>query len=203
MPDDLYRLEEFLEIAAEDPVGVAYETDIHALLPRKVFFPCPCRSKGLVDAPLSLPAKLLVCKRRIRPECVVFTRLAGSEFPIQLHAVALRERIDQLKHGNRVPCTDIENLIVFFHPAFEHPRNSADMGLGEVDNVNIVALACPVLCRVIVAEHRKALAPADGGLRNKRHKVIRHPARQLSDQGGWMRADGVEISQCNALDAAV
>ena len=67
--------------------------------------------------------------------------------------------------------------------------------LGEIDHVDIVAYAGAIGRRIIIAEHRQPLAPADRHLRNERHQVVRYAARILADQPAFMRADRVEVAQ--------
>ena len=77
------------------------------------------------------------------------------------------------------------------------------MRLRQVHDVDIVPQAGPVRGRVVIAEHREAFAFADGGLGDEGHQVVGHAARQLADQRGGVRPDGVEIAQRDAAHARI
>ena len=81
--------------------------------------------------------------------------------------------------------------------------HGADMGLGEIYYIYIVPQAGAVRSRIVVAEDRQALSLADGRLRDERHEVVRHSARQLADKGGRVGSDRVEIAESYALDARI
>ena len=57
------------------------------------------------------------------------------------------------------------------------------MGLGQVDDVDVVAKAGAVRGRVVVSEDGEALTLADGSLGDERDEVVGHSAGQLADKG--------------------
>ena len=74
------------------------------------------------------------------------------------------------------------------------------MSLGEVDDVDVVADAGSVGGIVVITEDTELLADADSGLGEVRDEVLGNAIGHLSDDGGGMRADGVEITQEDGLD---
>jgi hypothetical protein len=53
----------------------------------------------------------------------------------------------------------------------------SDVGLREVDHMDVVAHAGAVACGVVVAEDQHFVAKSRGRLRDKGNQVVRHAAR--------------------------
>ena len=75
------------------------------------------------------------------------------------------------------------------------------MGTGKVYDVEVVANGRSVACRVIIAVHLQGSAQARSALRDERDKVLGHAQRQLTDAGGRVRSDGIEVAQDDDLEA--
>ena len=117
--------------------------------------------------------------------------------------VDLLELADQLQHRDAASRADVEDLVGLLVAVLDHAADGRHVGLGQVDDVDVVADARPVGRRIVVAEDREALAQSGGRLRDVGHEVLRHAARQLADQRRGVGADGVEIAQCDALEPLV
>ena len=83
------------------------------------------------------------------------------------------------------------------------PVQRREMSLREVDDVDVIAHAGAVVCRVVVAEDRQALELADSDLRDVRHEVVRNAAGIFTNFAGLMRADRVEITKKSGVPCRV
>ena len=73
------------------------------------------------------------------------------------------------------------------------------MPLGQIADVDVVALARAVLRGVIAAEDAQKLPPPFGHLGNKGHQVVRQALRVFTNQAACMCPHRVEVAQpCNA-----
>ena len=77
------------------------------------------------------------------------------------------------------------------------------MGLGEVNDVDIVAQTCSVGGIVVIAENRQTFAQTCSCLGDEREQVVGYTAGKLADESRRMCADGVEVAQGNAIHAFV
>ena len=73
----------------------------------------------------------------------------------------------------------------------------AQMAFSQIDDVDVVTHAGAVRGVIVVAEDGQLLAAADGDLRDVGHQIVRNAVRILTDQAGFVRADGVEVAQQN------
>lgn len=71
------------------------------------------------------------------------------------------------------------------------------MAFSEVDDVDVVADAGAVVCRVVVAENSQQLQLADGDLGNVRHEIVGLAVGVFADAAADVRSDGVEVAQRN------
>ena len=71
------------------------------------------------------------------------------------------------------------------------------MTASKVNDVDVVAYARTVLGVVVVTEYGETSELADGNLRNIGHEVVRNALGVFTDQSGFMRTDGVEVTEKN------
>ena len=83
------------------------------------------------------------------------------------------------------------------------PVQSREVSLRKVDDVDVIAHAGAVVCRVVVAEDRQALELADSDLRDVRHEVVRDSTGIFTNFAGLMRADRVEITEKRGVPCRV
>ena len=165
-----------------------------------MLLPGPCGGESVLDRAFRLPAELFVGEGGVCPDRNDVARAARRELIVQLQAVDLLEGCHQLLYRNRTSRTDIEDLITLLHLSVDHPRHCCHMGLGEVHDVDVVAEACAVFGRVVVAEDAQALALADRGLGDERNEVVRHTARKFADECRRMGSDRIEVAEGDTLD---
>ena len=109
----------------------------------------------------------------------------------------------QLQHRDAVAGADVEDFVGLLLLPVDHAADGCHVGFGQVHDVDVVADARAVGRRIVVAEDREAFAQSGGGLRDERHEVLRHAARQFADQCRGVSPDGVEIAQGDALHPGI
>lgn len=103
--------------------------------------------------------------------------------------------LDDLEHAVPAPRPQVDGGAVRLRQALER----AQVALGEVDHVDVVAHASAVGRGVVAAPDAQALAPAGGDLGDEGHEVVGDALRVFADQAAGVGADGVEIAQqCDA-----
>ena len=86
-----------------------------------MLLPCPRRSKCLLHGALSLPAKFVVGKGGVGPDCNHVTRAARRKFVIEFQAVDPLDCSHELLDCNRTAGADVEDFIILLHLAIKHP----------------------------------------------------------------------------------
>ncbi len=141
---------------------------------------------------LGLPAEQIFRQGRIGVIAGDIARAARGDIHGDLPPRRGLKRFHQLQHGGSLAGAEIDgDGDVIGAEMFDRQR----MRHGEVHDMDIVALAGAIACRVVIAEDVEMRPLAGGHLGDVGHQVVRHAARSFADKGGRVRADRVEIAQ--------
>ena len=108
--------------------------------------------------------------------------------------------MDEFEHGGTLACSDVIDFYGFLDFVFHDTCHSAHVSFGEVDDIDVVANTGAVGGVVVVTEDAEFLADADGSLREEGDEVLGNAVGHLTNNGGGMGTNGVEIAQENGLD---
>ena len=75
------------------------------------------------------------------------------------------------------------------------------MSLGKVHDIDIVAEACSVLCRVVISEDAEAFALTYGCLGDERHEVVRNATLELKPEKDTARRETLVRKTLDAVKA--
>ena len=168
-----------------------------------MFFPGPGRAERLFERPFGLPAQFFVGALRVGPDRLHVAGPSPDDLVVERQPVRPFEALHQFQDRDRRARADIENLVGLLHPPLRHAVDRGYVGFGQVDDVDVVTQAGAVGRVVVVAEDRKAFAQSGGRLGDVGHQILRHAARQFADERRGVGADGVEVAQCDAVQALV
>src|SRR5690606_36734068 len=124
-----------------------------------------------------------------------FGDVAGAAFDdVQRDALAggLFERVDQFQHAGAAAGAEVDGFAAL--PSAGE-RQCADVGVGQVHDVQVVAHAGAVDGGVVIAEDLQALTSANGDLGDVGHQVVGGALLFFADAAAGMGADRVEVAQ--------
>ena len=110
------------------------------------------------------------------------------------------EGLDHLQHGEAVAGAEVDRDLARL--AVAQGAKRGDVGLRQIDHVDVVAHAGAVPRGVVVAEDADLGAQAGGRLGHERHEVVRHAAGQFADQPAFVRASRIEVAKDRRLQRA-
>lgn len=100
--------------------------------------------------------------------------------------------VDDFQHAVAASCAEVEGADAF---GAVQPAQRAEVGVGEVADVEVVAHAGAVGCRVVAAEYPDVGLPAGRHLGNIGHQVVGDAIGVLADPPAGVGADRVEVAQ--------
>ena len=149
-----------------------------------------------------LPAKHLVGLVDITPDLFDITLTTGSIGPVHLHAGSLLEAFDHFQRREALARTDIKHFYGIGLRLVEHALHRLHVGLGQIHHIDIVADTGLVWRVVVVTEYLQLLTDTHSGLCHEGDEVHGHAIGQFANECRGMGADGVEVSQDDALDGS-
>ena len=161
---------------------------------RVLALPVPAVAAHILERLFSSPAEKLTGLGRV---CITFcdiTCAAGSDLIRNGNAVCLFKCVDHIENAVTYARTEVEYLCALVRCRV---IDRASMTACKVNDMDIVAYTSAVLGFVVIAENGKTFALANGYLRNKRHEVIRDTLRVFTDETGFMRTNGIEVTKKN------
>ena len=154
--------------------------------------PAPAVAAHIGKRFLCLPAKDLLCLGGVCVDRGQIACAARADDVGDGNIVDLGEGVHHFQHADAAAGAEVEDLAAGVRLRI---ADRAQMALGQIDDVDIIAHAGTVRGVVVVAEDGQPFAAADGDLRDVGHQIVGNAVRVFSDQAGFVRADGVKVAE--------
>ena len=161
---------------------------------RILLLPVPGIGTHLLDAVLSLPAKLLFCFVAFGVAGCDITVTARFDFVFQRMAACFLECVDHIEYAVAFAGSEVVNGNALVVSQF---LDGFYMAACQVNNMDVIADTSSVRSIVVITENADALEFSDGNLCDIRKQVVRDALRILSDKAALMRSDRVDLMMKN------
>ena len=92
-------------------------------------------------------------------------------------------------------CAQVEHLVILLLLILKETFQGNDMGLGQVDHMDIIPDACTIPGWIIISKHLQFVTQSCSGLSDKWNQVLRYSHWQFTNFSAGMGSYRVEIAQ--------
>ena len=152
----------------------------------------PTVAAHILDGLFGRPAEDILGLGRVRPALGKITVAACADDVVDLDAIDLLKRVDQLQNAHCAAGAEVERLRA---GVVLGVLERLQVALGQIDDVQIVAQAGAVGRGIVVAENRQLFELSGGDAGDIGHQIVGNAVGILTQQTGFVRTDGVEVTQ--------
>src|SRR5690606_22963298 len=110
------------------------------------------------------------------------TRPSWTDLIVEGLSTDLFKSFNDFHNSISSPGSHVEEVIKIVRLIFK-VLNGFDMGIGQIQDMNIISYTSTVWCIVVVPKDRQLLPDAYTCLRHERNKISRHAERKFADLG--------------------
>mmetsp|Transcript_6631 Transcript_6631/g.15185 ORF Transcript_6631/g.15185 Transcript_6631/m.15185 type:complete len:337 (+) Transcript_6631:88-1098(+) len=163
--------------------------------------PLPCALAHVLQRSLDLPTEVHLSLAGVGDDRGEVARPPVADLVSDGLSGGLLEGLHHLK--DRVALTGAQIVDNASRVQLQNLLQSANVPIGEVHDVDVVAHAGAIDSVIVVAKDRQELPSSHSHLLDERHEVVGHAVGRLTDESGRVGAYGVEVPQDGHFEGRV